>query len=129
MPSHDTLERFIARVEGNAHVEAIAEFYAEHASMQENQQPPRRGRAQLMAGEAAVLARMKSVQSACVRPVLVSGDTVVVRWRLRFERLDGRVSEMEELAWQRWDGERIVEEQFFYDPAQLQPRPPAETAT
>jgi hypothetical protein len=26
---------------------------------------------------------------------------------------------MEELAWQRWDGERIAEEQFFYDPAQL----------
>lgn len=127
MPTHDTLERFIARVESNAHVEAIAEFYAEHASMQENQQAPRRGRAQLMAGEAAVLARMKSVQSTCVRPVLVSGDTVVVRWRFRFERLDGRVTEMEELAWQRWDGERIAEEQFFYDPAQLQPRPPEAT--
>lgn len=129
MPLHDTLERFIARVESGAHVEAIAEFYAEHASMQENQSAPRRGRAQLMDGEAAVLARMKSVQSACVRPVLVNGDTVVVRWRFRFERLDGRVSEMEELAWQRWEGERIVEERFFYDPAQLQPRPPAEVAT
>jgi hypothetical protein len=26
---------------------------------------------------------------------------------------------MEELAYQRWEGERIVEEQFFYDPEQL----------
>jgi hypothetical protein len=25
---------------------------------------------------------------------------------------------MEELAYQRWDGERIAEETFFYDPAQ-----------
>lgn len=25
---------------------------------------------------------------------------------------------MEEIAWQRWEGERIAEETFFYDPAQ-----------
>jgi hypothetical protein len=29
---------------------------------------------------------------------------------------------MEELAYQRWEGERIAEETFFYDPAQLVPR-------
>jgi len=29
---------------------------------------------------------------------------------------------MEELACQRWEGERVVAEQFFYDPAQLAPR-------
>ena len=28
---------------------------------------------------------------------------------------------MEELAYQRWEGERIAEEKFFYDPRQLQP--------
>ena len=26
---------------------------------------------------------------------------------------------MEELAYQRWEGERIAEETFFYDPAPL----------
>jgi hypothetical protein len=31
---------------------------------------------------------------------------------------------MEELAWQRWEGERIAEETFFYDPAQRVPRMP-----
>jgi hypothetical protein len=31
---------------------------------------------------------------------------------------------MEELAWQRWEGERIVEETFFYDPAQRVSKPP-----
>jgi hypothetical protein len=43
MPSPDTLERFIARVEQNAHAEAIEEFYTENASMQENQSAPRVG--------------------------------------------------------------------------------------
>jgi hypothetical protein len=125
MPSTETLERFVARVESNAHVEAIEEFYTEGATMRENMAPPRVGRATLMAQERATLARVRSVQSRCVRPVLVNGDTVVVRWIVRYEGLDGRVRELEELAWQRWEGERIAEEQFFYDPAQFAWRDPA----
>jgi hypothetical protein len=31
---------------------------------------------------------------------------------------------MEELAYQLWEEERIVEETFFYDPAQLTPKRP-----
>ena len=125
MPSAAALERFIARVESNAHVEAIEEFYTEDATMRENLGNPRLGRATLMAQERATLSRVRSVQSRCVRPVLVNGDTVVVRWIFRFEGNDGRVRELEELAWQRWDGERIAEEQFFYDPAQFVWRDPA----
>jgi hypothetical protein len=125
MPSPETLERFIARVESNAHVEAIEEFYTEHATMRENMAPPRLGRATLMAQERATLSRVRSVQSSCVRPVLMNGDTVVVRWIFRFEGLDGRVRELEELAWQRWQGDRIAEEQFFYDPSQFVWRDPA----
>jgi ketosteroid isomerase-like protein len=124
MPSAQTLERFITRVESNAHVEAIEEFYTEDATMRENMGAPRVGRATLMAQEGATLSRVRSVHSRCVRPVLASGDTVVVRWIFRFEGHDGRVRELEELAWQRWQGERIVEEQFFYDPAQFVWRDP-----
>lgn len=123
MPTEDTLERFIARVESNAHAEAIAEFYAEHGRMRENQGPPRVGRETLVAHEQRVLARAESVESVCIRPVLASGSVVVIRWIFRFRWLDGSTTEMEELAYQRWDGERIVEEQFFYDPAQLKPVP------
>ncbi|HQZ04292.1 MAG: nuclear transport factor 2 family protein [Rhodoferax sp.] len=124
MPSSETVERFIARVEQNAHAEAIEEFYTVFASMQENLKPPRIGRDALVARERKVMARARSVHSQCVRPVFISGNHVVVRWRFRFEWLDGSTSEMEELAWQRWDGERIDEEQFFYDPAQAVPRQP-----
>ena len=119
MPTPETLERFIALVESNAHVEAIEAFYTADASMQENQSAPRVGRDALVANERRVLARAKSVTSRCVRPVLVSGDKVVIRWIFRFEYLDGTTTRMEELAYQRWDGERIAEETFFYDPAQL----------
>lgn len=123
MPTAETLERFIARVEENAHVEAIQDFYTEDASMQENQSLPRVGRDLLMARERAVLAKARSVQSTCVRPVFVNGDNVVVRWIFDFEWLDGTKTHMEELAYQRWEGERIAQETFFYDPAQRAPKP------
>ncbi len=121
MPSAETLERFIARVESNAHVEAIAEFYAPDASMQENESAPRKGRETLMANEAKVLARAKSVASTCVRPVFVNGDHVVIRWIFAFEMLDGKKTRLEELACQRWDGDRVVEEKFFYDSRKIRP--------
>lgn len=124
MPTHETLERFIARVEENKHVEAIQEFYTEQAAMQENQGEPRVGREGLMAGEARVLARVKSVASQCVRPVMVNGDHVAIRWVFRFEWLDGSSTTLEEVAWQRWEGQRIAQETFFYDPAQRRPERP-----
>ena len=124
MPTTETLEQFIATVERNAHVEAIEAFYAADASMQENQSAPRRGRDNLAANERRVLAKVQTVTSTCVRPVFVNGDRVVIRWIFRFEWLDGTLTRMEELAYQRWDGERIVEETFFYDPAQLALRTP-----
>jgi hypothetical protein len=123
MPTPETLERFIARVESNAHAEAIAEFYAVDGRIVENQAAPRVGRDALIANERKVLARARSVRSTCVRPVFVSGDVAVIRWIFEFDWLDGSTTRMEELAYQRWNGERIVEEQFFYDPAQLVPRP------
>ena len=118
MPSTETLERFIACVERNAHAEAIEAFYTPDASMRENQAAPRVGRDNLVARERAVLARARAVESRCVRPVFVNGSHVIVRWIFRFEWLDGTRTQMEELAYQRWEGERIAEEQFFYDPAQ-----------
>jgi hypothetical protein len=72
-----------------------------------------------------VLGRAKSVSSQCVRPVLVHGDIVVIRWVFDFEWLDGRSTHIEELAYQRWEGEQIAQEQFFYDPAQMAPQKPA----
>jgi len=121
MPSAETLERFIARVEQNAHVEAVEEFYTAESSMQENQLPPRVGRDAHVANERKVMSRAKSVMSQCVRPVFVHGEQVVIRWIFQFEWLDGTITRMDELAYQRWQGERIAEEQFFYDPAQRVP--------
>jgi hypothetical protein len=124
MPTPETLNAFIARVEENAHAEACEQFYTPDASIQENTQLPRIGRDFHVANERRVMARARTVHSHCVRPVFVNGNHAVIRWVFRFEWLDGTVTEMEELAYQRWEGERIAQEQFFYDPAQRVPKRP-----
>lgn len=84
MPDRKTADQFVARVIEGAHAEAIEEFYAVNASMQENLGPPRVGRDQLVA--------------------------------------HGRLTRIEELAYQRREAEQIAEETFFYDPVQFKPR-------
>jgi ketosteroid isomerase-like protein len=54
-----------------------------------------------------------------VAPVFVSGDQVVIHWIFEFVKADGGVVRIEELAHQRWEGEKIAEERFYYDPAQM----------
>ncbi len=109
MPHPDTVEAFISRVLQGAHAEAIEAYYTEQASMRENFGEARQGRALLVDNERRVLAQMRTVRTECVRPVLVDGDHVVTRWIFEFETLDGRRSRLEELAYQRWEGERIAE--------------------
>jgi hypothetical protein len=121
MPTRDTLERFIALVEANAHIEALETFYTEDATMQENDEPPRLGRDAHIVNERKVMAQVKALKSKCVRPLFVEGERVVIRWIFHFEWIDGTVTHLEELAYQRWEGERIAEERFFYDPAQRVP--------
>jgi hypothetical protein len=124
VPTTETVERFIRQVEENAHAEALEEFYTEDASMQENQASPRVGRDAHIANERNVFSRLQSVTSKCVRPAFLNNDRVVIRWIFHFEWLDGTVTDMDEIAYQRWEGDRIAEEKFFYDPAQRIPKRP-----
>ena|ERR1700760_2524189 len=125
MPKRETLDAFVAMVLSNKHDEAIATFYTPDSTMQENSDPPRKGRDQNVARERGVLHSVKAVHSATEGPVFVSGDRVVIRWVFRFDLPDGTSFTMDELAYQRWDGELIAEERFYYDPAQRARRSPS----
>ncbi|MDW5441873.1 nuclear transport factor 2 family protein [Polaromonas sp. SM01] len=116
MPSRQTVQDFIALVEQGHYLEAIEQFYAPDASMQENSQPPRRGRETLLAYERAVMAACSAMRTLPVESCLVDGDLVVIHWVFEFTRLSGKTMRIDELAHQRWQGEKIVEERFFYDP-------------
>jgi hypothetical protein len=116
MPSRERVAAFIASVVGGDHVRAIADYYHEEASMQENLQSPRCGRAVLMAHEAKVLERVKMYTHP--DPIfLVDGDQVAINWIFDATSKDGITRRLNELALQRWVGDRIAEERFVYDTA------------
>lgn len=122
MPTLAIVETFVGLVEAGQGIDALDRFYADGASMQENQAKPRAGKATLLAHEAASLAAVTNLNARCVRPILVSGDTVVIRWVFEYVAAGGHEMRLEEIAHQRWAGDQIVEEQFFYDPSQIQSR-------
>lgn len=119
MPSIQTVERFVKMVEAGSGLEALVQFYAEHASMQENGAAPRVGKEALLKFEQAAQVSVENLRSTCVRPILVAGDVAVIRWVFEYTTKAGKPVRFEELAYQRWEGEQIAQEQFFYDPAQF----------
>jgi hypothetical protein len=119
MPTSNTVESFVQLVEDGKTVEAMVRFYAEHASMQENASAPRVGKSALIKYEEGALASISNMKATCVRPIFVSGDFVVIRWVFEIQDKKGKTVCFEELAHQRWEGELMAEEKFFYDPAQF----------
>ena len=122
MPTHQTVERFVELVEAGNGVDALDRFYAENASMRENQGQPRIGKAALLTRERAAQAAVRDMTARCVRPILIEGDVVVIRWNFDYVDGEGHAVHFEELAYQRWAGDSILEEQFFYDPVQFKSR-------
>ena len=120
MPSRERVNAFVAAVRQGRYVEAIADFYAPDATMRENLGAPRGGRDALIAHEKTVLGAVKRIVTIKADPVMVDGDRVVIGWAFEMTGQDGVVRGMTELALQTWRGDEIAEEQFFYDPAQLQ---------
>lgn len=120
MPSHTTVEAFVAAVESGDFVGAIERFYASGAYMQENQAKPRVGRERLIADEARVMSGA-TIAGQCIDTPMIQGDRVAIRWKFEFTFPNGKGFVMKEIAWQRWLGDEIIEETFFYDPAQMTP--------
>lgn len=119
MPDRQTVEAFVALVEASRFIESMERFLHDDASHQENLDAPRQGLATLLAHERRVLQANRAARARHVGPILIDGDTVVIRWLFEFESVDGRRVTLDELAYQTWRGERIASERFYYDPRQL----------
>jgi hypothetical protein len=124
MPTRERVQAFVTLVEGAHYVEALEQFYHPDASMQDNQQPPRLGLERLIADERATMAAFAAMTTDPVTDLLIGGDKVMIRWRFTFTPAEGPPMILEEITLQRWAGDRIAEERFFYDPRQT--RPPRE---
>jgi len=113
MPSRDVVEAFARRLEAGEFIEAIEQFCTADAGA------PTVGRDKLVAKERAVLAASKEVGAVRVGPSLIEGDNVASRWIFSFTNSEGVTRTLEEIAWQTWQGDKLIEERFYYDPKQL----------
>ncbi len=120
MPKRESVEAFAAQLERGDFANAIRDWYTEDASMQENQEPPRVGRAGLVEDEIVRGSRVESVEAKRLGEPIIDGDNVVTQWHFTFTPLGGEASmSFEQVSVQRWKGELIFREQFVYDTAQF----------
>lgn len=119
MPTQATVLSFMDAVESGDFVAAIERYYGADASIQENNEPPRVGRERLIEHEQQFLDSMVSVAGRRLAAPLIEGDQVAIRWRFDIHRKDGGSMVLDEIAFQTWKDEQIVEEKFFYDPGQV----------
>ena len=119
MPSRDIVEAFAKRLENGEFVEAIEQYYTPDAATYENNAAPTLGRDKLAAKERGVLAAFKEVTAVRIGPSLIDGDNVASRWIFSFTNTEGVTRTLEEIAWQTWRGDELIEERFYYDPKQL----------
>ena len=119
MPCENTVQAFMELVESGDYVGAIERYYHADASMQENDDAPRKGRDALVEGERQVMASMRSITARRKGEPLISGDHVAIHWQFEFAAKEGAGFTLEEIALQRWRSSEIVEEKFLYDPKQM----------
>lgn len=117
MPLRTRVVEFTEAVIAGNHAQVIADYYHEDAFMQENLRPRREGRKALIAYENDALSRLKTMDTEAVRKILVDGDDVAIHWSFVATDLNDEKRRLIEVSLQKWRGDRIAEEQFFYDSA------------
>lgn len=118
MSTKENVQELISLVEQGKFLDAIQQFYAEDATMQENNAPPRCGLPTLLENERRFLSSIKEINSR-VESFLVDGDRAAINWVFHVTNLKGQKLVLDEIAYQLWKNGKIVRERFYYDPAQM----------
>jgi ketosteroid isomerase-like protein len=98
-------------------LDAMTEFYADDAAMQENANPPTAGLAANVEREKQFIAGVKQWLGFEVKAVAVEGDTSFMESALEFVTTGGQRVRQEQVAVARWRDGKIAHERFYYDSA------------
>src|SRR3712207_5031535 len=119
MSTRERVQELVRYVQAGRLPQAIQEFYADGATMQENRQPPTVGKQANLVREIAFGDSVEQWHEVSARSVAVDGDQVYIEWVFDYTKRDGQRVRMEEIAQQTWRDGRIERERFFYDSATL----------
>jgi SnoaL-like domain len=115
----ESVRKLISLVENGKFLDAIQQFYAEGASMQENNAPPRVGLPALLENERKFLTTVKFNVSRA-ESFVVDGNRAAINWIFEFTDPKGQKRRLDEVAYQVWQDGKIIRERFYYDPTQSQ---------
>lgn len=90
-------------------------FYADDVTMQENEQPPRVGKAVCLEHERRMLSGTTDFNATLVRQAINKSNSVVFsEWVYSFTDLSGQRFSLTEVSVQQWNKELIQSEKFYY---------------
>lgn len=118
MPTHNQVTQLIDMAEQGDFLSAIRTFYADQATMQENDEPPRAGLENLVEHERKMLAAVKFRVNRAAS-FLIDGDRVAINWVYEIVDPAGETRHRNEIAYQLWRDGKIVQERFYYNSAQI----------
>jgi hypothetical protein len=82
------VEDLIAKVVGGKALEAFDRYYADDVTMQENEQPPRVGKAACRAFEEDFLSKIKAVRAYVCDGYVISGNKAFIVYRIDADHAD-----------------------------------------
>ncbi len=114
----ENVRNLIWLVEQAKFLEAFQQFYAEDATMQENNDPPRVGLPALLEREQQFLNSIRAMHIHRADSFLVDGNRAAINWIFEITDGEGKRRRLDEVAYQLWRDGKIIRERFYYDPAQ-----------
>jgi len=104
----------IAKVTGGNALDAFDRYYADDVTMQENQQPPRVGKAGCRAFEVDFLSKIKTVRTYVCDGFVISGNKAFIVYRIDADHAEWGTLNMSEVAIQEWSDGKVARERFVY---------------
>ena len=96
-------------------LDAMTEFYAPDAAMQENANPPTVGREANIEREKQFLSNVKQWVGFEVKAAAAEGDTSFYESVIEFVAQNDQQVRLEQVSVARWRDGQIVHERFYYD--------------
>ena len=113
----DRVNALVEYIKTGRILDAMTEFYAPDAQMQENANPPTVGLAANIEREKQFLSYVKVWKGFAVKALAVDGDVSFMETTIDFTGQDGAEVHMEQVSVARWKDGKIVHERFYYDSA------------
>lgn len=119
MPRREQVEELIRLVEQRRELDAIRAFYAEDAQTRENGAAQTVGLAALLEKEERFLASIQAMHESRAVSFVVDGDRAAINSVFEYTGANGQRFRLDEIAYQEWEGDKIVRERYYYDTASL----------